>query len=104
MTSNSIWDGTWSSDVHDDVHGIISVPLNSSNERLKINFDGYLHQRKTIYGFVNTPIVPKIGQQEQIKLDNIISLIDYTVINMTDDIIEGLYYCYYPTDNVSMIL
>lgn len=96
-----IWVGKWSSDIYNEAYGTLTIPLNSQlNEHhtnIRIHFGGELLNSKIVTGklFVNKK---SIGVRRAFCLDNLISLITYTVNYMDEYKIEGIYECSYPVD------
>ena len=112
------WDGTWTSDIYDEAYGTLSL-----SNRIKIVFDGSIYNNKTIYGTDNiTDILIEKDEINEVQLDNVISLVEYTITRIGDTVIgdtvigdtvigdtvigdiQGTYYCHYPKDNGTFYL
>lgn len=102
----SQWIGTWSSNIHDEAYGSLSVSKANDEPAgdIRVTFEGEIYPHREIIGSGDIPTEIKPEIKSSLVLSSIMTQVNYTLVDVSYHTIKGTYYCDHPTDNGSFYL
>jgi len=86
--------GKWHSDI-DDIHGNIKI----NNGKILITNSVFSGEMTADVGDVDFEQISDIDKEGKFYIHNMLSIVEYVLIEVTNNNIRGAYYCSYPVHN-----